>query len=193
MRKLLKFRQWLTVEEAAVHLSDTASEPVSEADVLRLALDGHLTLSVNFVNHTEAHLGSISLIEETDIIEVPSIDGDYLIKILTGLDIGDGRLVKFSPEVVVIDGIWDLTMLGVERSGVEHRFQQLTGGPSVEPYSSSGVLVRNNEEFAKLVSHFDDKNVNNSEPDRRYADPRDWYPADRLPDDAPYVVRLRTH
>ena len=50
MKKLLKLREWLTVPEAAGHLSILFGEDVTEADVLRLALDGHLTLSVNFVN-----------------------------------------------------------------------------------------------------------------------------------------------
>lgn len=48
--KLFKLKDWLTVEDAARHLSGVFSEPVSEADILRLALDRRLTLSVNFVN-----------------------------------------------------------------------------------------------------------------------------------------------
>jgi hypothetical protein len=51
VKKLLKLKEWLTVPDAARHLSILFGEAVSEADVLRLALDGHLTLSVYFVNH----------------------------------------------------------------------------------------------------------------------------------------------
>ena len=51
MSKLLKLQKWLTLEQAARHLSGVCGEPVSEADVLRLGLDGHLKLSVYFVNH----------------------------------------------------------------------------------------------------------------------------------------------
>lgn len=57
--KLLRFKEWLTVPEAAKHLSAICEEEVSEADVLRLALDGHLKLSVNFVNHTYAKQGNV--------------------------------------------------------------------------------------------------------------------------------------
>lgn len=57
--KLLKFKEWLTVPEAAKHLSAICEEEVSEADVLRLALDEHLKLSVNFVNHTYAKQGNV--------------------------------------------------------------------------------------------------------------------------------------
>lgn len=45
--KLLKLREWLTVGEAAGELSRILGGNVSAADVLRLALEGHLKLSVN--------------------------------------------------------------------------------------------------------------------------------------------------
>lgn len=48
--KLFKLREYLTVPEAAKQLSKMFEEDVSESDVLRLALDGRLTLSINFVN-----------------------------------------------------------------------------------------------------------------------------------------------
>ncbi len=48
--KLIKLKKWLTLTEAAQHLSLMFKENVNEADVLRWALDGHLILSVNFAN-----------------------------------------------------------------------------------------------------------------------------------------------
>lgn len=59
MGKLFNLKQWLTIEDAAEHLSTVCGEEVTEADVLRLALDGHLTLSVNFVNHARAKRGKV--------------------------------------------------------------------------------------------------------------------------------------
>ncbi len=50
MSKLFKLKEWLTLPDAAKHLAIAFGEEVGEADVLRLALDGHLKLSVNFVN-----------------------------------------------------------------------------------------------------------------------------------------------
>ena len=47
MSKLLKLKTWLTLDDAARHLSLMFGETVSKADVLRLALDGRLTLSIN--------------------------------------------------------------------------------------------------------------------------------------------------
>lgn len=55
--KLFKLKKWLTLSEAADHLSIVFGEKVKESDVLRFALDGHLKLSVNFVNHARARCG----------------------------------------------------------------------------------------------------------------------------------------
>ena len=57
LKKLLKLMEWVTVPDAARYLSILFGEDVSEADVLRLALDGHLTLSVDFVNVATAQCG----------------------------------------------------------------------------------------------------------------------------------------
>ncbi len=55
--KLFKLKKWLTIPETAKHLSIMFGEEVQEADVLRLGLDRHLKLSVNFVNHAHAKRG----------------------------------------------------------------------------------------------------------------------------------------
>lgn len=44
--KLLALRDWLTLQEAAIELSAALSEEVLVSDVLRLAIDQHLTLSL---------------------------------------------------------------------------------------------------------------------------------------------------
>ena len=56
---LYKLREWLTVPDAAEHLSIAFGEEVTEAEVLHLALDGHLTLSVNFVIPMTGQLGRL--------------------------------------------------------------------------------------------------------------------------------------
>lgn len=47
MSKLFKLKRWLTVADAAKHLSTVFGEEVTEADVFRFALEGTLKLSVN--------------------------------------------------------------------------------------------------------------------------------------------------
>jgi hypothetical protein len=115
MSKMVNLKEWLTVAETAQHLSATFQEDISEADVLRLALDGHLQLSVNFVNPVMAR--------ET---KTP----------IPGIVLPDGKNDYIS-------GIWNLTMEFDERRDIEKRFWELTGGPLVEFYIPfDGVIVQ---------------------------------------------------
>jgi hypothetical protein len=75
MGKLFNLKEWLTVADAAQHLSIVFGEDVTEADVLRLALDGRLRLSVRFVNHAKARCGKVVRLEEVDWKLVPSLNG----------------------------------------------------------------------------------------------------------------------
>jgi hypothetical protein len=57
--KAFRLREWLTVPEATRYLTIAFGEDVTEADVLRAAIDGHLKLSVDFVNGTLAERGKL--------------------------------------------------------------------------------------------------------------------------------------
>ena len=60
LKKLISFKPWLSLPDAARHLSILFGEDVSEAHVLRLGLDRHLTLSVDFVNHACGRPGRLA-------------------------------------------------------------------------------------------------------------------------------------
>lgn len=62
--RLFDLKKWLTLEDAAHHLSVLFGEEVAVADVLRLALDGHLVLSINLVNKTLARAGRLVALED---------------------------------------------------------------------------------------------------------------------------------
>lgn len=76
MRKLFKLREWLTIDEAARHLTIVLGEDVAQADVLRLGLDGHLTLSVNFINPAMGYLGKVHPYKNVPKLELPLIRSD---------------------------------------------------------------------------------------------------------------------
>jgi hypothetical protein len=76
MGKLYNLTEWLTVAEAAAHLTIVFGEEVTEADVLRLALDGRLRLSIYFVNPIDARPGAY--ISETDYKSIPILDGESI-------------------------------------------------------------------------------------------------------------------
>lgn len=151
MKKLFALKKWLTLQEAARHLAIVFGEEVCEADVLRLALDGQLTLSVNFVNHARALKGQVIPIEEAEYkifpagifqdTEVPEELWDQPIKVMKDFSLDDKRVLRFGNDVVTLDGVYDLPMLGNERHDVEHRYQKLTKGPSVTLGNLSGLFV----------------------------------------------------
>ena len=169
MSKLLNLKEWVTVPDAARHLSVVFGEEISEADVLRFALDGHLTLSVDFVNHAHARPGQIVGPEGIEwrelpaefaptILDLPDEVKGKPIQYMRSLSIDDEseRYLNLGDEVRSIDGVWDLPMIGGERLDVEHRFQMLTNGPAVTLHNIEGAFVmRGEDEMCQLQESFD--------------------------------------
>jgi hypothetical protein len=181
---LLKLRPWLTISETTSDLSTSLDQEITEAAVLRLGLDGELTLSLNLVNQAEGLLGRVVPRElaTTRSVRPYSWRG----KRINGggdLDVSDDQVLELDRregelEIVSIGGIWDLVMLGTERHDVESRYQRLTGGPTVTLSSHAGVLLRQPEgTWCQLREELD------------YEEQRFWHPADSLPKDAVLVVR----
>jgi hypothetical protein len=70
MSKLLKLKEWLTLEEAANNISTVLGESVTLADIYRLALDKHITLSADFVNGAQARTGKFVKTENVEFRKV---------------------------------------------------------------------------------------------------------------------------
>ena len=114
MKKLAQLKKWLTVADAARHLGIHFGEDVSEADVLRLALAGHLTLSVYFVNHAWGCCGP-SVPKQ----RVLNVNGQEWLFHSGGIAVDEDRAIELASEAVELRGVWDLTMLGSERLDVD--------------------------------------------------------------------------
>jgi hypothetical protein len=101
-----------------------------------------------------------------------------------GLDLGDGTRLVLDDEIVTLEGVWDLPMLGAESLDVEHAYHRLTGGPSVELQSLAGAFVeRLDGSIWQLQEHF--KKAGND----GILNKNDYYPAGGLPTDCVFVVR----
>lgn len=155
MSKLLKLKAWLTLDDAAKHLSMMFGEVVSKADVLRLALDGRLTLSVNFINGAKARCGPMIKSEQVHWTELPGLSGGT-VRLPEVVMLNDGSAIKLDDEVVSLRGIYDLPMLGNERLDVEHLYQQLTDGPEVTLQGLDGPFVVAGDVYCQLQESFDD-------------------------------------
>lgn len=194
MSKLFKLKEWLLVSDAAKHLAIAFGETVTEADVLQLALDGHLKLSVHFVNGAYARPCIPVNIEEVEWNEVQSLDGKRIIKIPKGGRIWQDEQGCFQVKRNVSElgsGVWDLPMTGGERIDVEYRFQQLTDGPEVTAVTLEGVMVASaNGDLHEIQSHFADNAHFNKDNLKKPLLHRDnFHPAGALPEDSVFVVR----
>lgn len=151
MSKLLNIKEWVSLSDAARYLGMTIKEDVAEADILRLALDGHLLLSVNFVNPVWARLGTIvpitdfPLLREQAVFEL--LDPSAPIELRGGAH-------AFVPgdEVCRVIGVLDLPMIGPEVAHIEMRYQTLTGGPQMTELGY-GPLVKSEGDLRQLVRH----------------------------------------
>lgn len=158
MSKILKLKEWVSVGDAAKRLSIIAGEAVTEADVLRLALDGHMTLSVYFVNHAKGRAvriepltqqlqgleGIRGLVAPEAEAEATNFVRKYRGELLPGGQ--DVLIAEGDPQrPVTLEGVWDLLMQGAEVLDVEHLIQSLTDGPAIELVSLTGPLVTNRD------------------------------------------------
>ncbi|VTU36841.1 hypothetical protein H6CHR_04808 [Variovorax sp. PBL-H6] len=126
MSILFGLKEWLTLEEAAAHLTGCLEEAVTEADILRLALAKKLTVSVDFINTAYARPGEA----------VPASDE------VQGIPFNGTDLLVFEDRVVNINGIFDLPMIAGEIYDCHHKLQKLTGGPLVLKEDVRGAFVR---------------------------------------------------
>lgn len=168
--KLLKFREWVTLGEAARHICIVIDETVNESDLLRLAVDGHLKLSVNLVNGVPARCGCFRNVNQIDppspstwsehsreipVQQAHSFPGQPVVhRVLAGLHpdhdpvapteiiLENGQLLDLSAEIITIGGVWDLPMVGGERIDVETAYHAAVGGPEVMLYDENGIFVQ---------------------------------------------------
>ncbi|MGF1790957.1 hypothetical protein L4D21_10135 [Photobacterium profundum] len=137
MSKLFKLKKFFTLEEAREHFSNTLEEKVSMADVYRLALDGHLTISVNFLGMIA--MSPARIFEDTAENVSPNmtiskgmavgedLKEPYTIAKISGFPMSLREWLFFGSEINYAYGVWDLSMLGQEREYIENLYHNETG------------------------------------------------------------------
>lgn len=202
--KLFKLKQWLTVPETARHLSTLFGEDVTEADVLRLALDGHLMLSVNFVNQVYGKRGKLVSYEEVEnlppefrsiLTSLPEDSRNSFIEAFMKLGHFPGKFLYLDDKLTTTEGVWDLPMVAGQRYNIEGVYQRLIGGPNVEArIMGAAYFMREGWEVFQLYEELDTSSfyAKNENPLdlKEESDPYLHIPAvAHLPDDSVLVVR----
>jgi hypothetical protein len=163
MSKLFKLKAWLTLDEAVNHISTVLGESATEADLLRFALDGHLTLSVNFVNRAKARKGKwvktsdvqFYLIEN-DILTGEKLENPISMPLNHELFVSEDNWIALQKPVESISGVWDLAMVGGEKLDIEHLYQQSTSGLKVTLVALDGAFVKKGDVICQLQTDYDD-------------------------------------
>lgn len=171
MSKLFKLKEWLTLDEVVKHIANVLGEPITLADVYRLALDGNLKLSACFVNGVYAKKTRFVKTENLKYRKVVPVglpnfpEGEYISVPINGsIPISKNYWVEQTePEVILMRGVWDLAMKGAERAYISNRYQQEVSGLSVKIPIAVGHYVEQGDTAYQL--HVKEKNLAESEYD----------------------------
>lgn len=168
MSKLFKLKEWLTLEETAEHLTAVLGEPILNKDILRLALDGHIQLSVNVINGMQVFKGKFISINEVKTVELSetflsfiqglpkSCDHEPIKELVTSINLDGEKFIDLEDKVSSVDGVWDIMMLAGGQLDIEHYYQSLIGGPEVTSVAIDGAFVQRGDIVCQVLESFDE-------------------------------------
>ncbi len=173
MSKIFTLREWLYLPDAVKYLSAKFNEDVTSGDLLNLAMDRRLVLSVRF---------------EGMCIAIPAKLSDVRIEGKWGeqyIQARDGRYFHLADEVEYIEDIFDLPMIGGETQFVrqyEWRGER-TGDPFMFSYDEI-ILRLSSGGFCVLVDR-----KKETVDDRNHGSAKNYTFKYDFPEDARLVVR----
>ena len=160
----------------------------------RLALDGHLKLSINFVNAAKAVSSIIiPMEEETDQMvynsypdgELSSLEKRLILDPnLSYLNDDGTHCFSVGGKTKTLKGVFDLPMIGNERLLVEREYQKQNDGTEVTLQNIDGIFVETkDEQHLALLEYSDEEFYNKSK------DSKNSCLARALPRGCTFVVR----
>lgn len=161
MSKLLKLKEWLTLDESISYISKALDEPITRADLFRLALDKHIVMSVNFVNGATARLGKLVSVDDVvfETLESVLLPGDipqpFCYPSNGEIHILENDYLRLNSLISSIRGVWDLTLLGSEAIDLEYLYHQEKSNLEVTLIGLEGVFVCRENEYAQLLTDYD--------------------------------------
>ncbi|MGF1869699.1 hypothetical protein [Photobacterium indicum] len=161
MNKLLKLKKYFTIADAARYLSSSLEGPVSVsvADIYELALDNVLTVSVQLIDQAYAIGGQYVFSQDNDTNQYQvdfnlatneALDKPYIICLDDELQIEKNKWLVFDKQVRLIDGIWDLAMIGIESQKIKELYQKEVGGSEPVFRGVNGFFLKQGELIYKL-------------------------------------------
>lgn len=136
MNKLLKLKQYLSLNDSADYLSATLEETVSVADIYELSLEGHLAISIRLTN--QAYAKKVDLEPELNLTSSEERFGAV-------------QANEVDEQVHIFNGLYDLAMIGEERFELRKLYQREIEGDSPVLSELSGFYVKHDGCIYKLL------------------------------------------
>lgn len=159
--KVLKLRDWLTIDEAVKQLSLELNETVSKADIYRLALDGKLILSAYFPSGATVRRGKVVDYELAEKREVLGLGLKETVILSKAFLIGNVfNEYPFQPALLLEDeiyeigseAVWDLAMVGTERCEIHNAYLKEVSELGDDSHFIDGTFLRAGDEWLSLQS-----------------------------------------
>jgi hypothetical protein len=205
---------WLSIPEAAQSLALAIGRELGEAELLRLALDGKLPLSIRIGSQSLARCGRVmpcgadnfladsltkasprDAISAASLAQIPGFvipDGSEGVPWSwhMGLRTDEARFLVLGNAVATIEGIWGLPMIGDERLWVEQAYQLRSGVPKLSLPSLYGAFLAGPDgQICQLQERGAD---NDRYHDRPLKEPREhpdnFHPTGAMPEGSDLVI-----
>lgn len=148
MEKLYKLKKWLTISETASRLSIELGEKITNADVLQLAVDERLKVSVYFPHNWTGKTCDLTTDENIVIQnkkEIIGFDG-YPFIYSEYEKCSETEYIKIDDDVREFRaGVWELKLIGNEKIDLEWQLKQEHGLPVVDVFNLGGFYVKNKD------------------------------------------------
>lgn len=148
MDKLSALKKYFTLEEACRYFSKKFCSDISISDLLHIAIDGHLKLSIKLFYPAIGKAGCLVPVESAsfELIDQPNVepwklyDGTVLLK-----DGKEHSVIEWSDDLIPILGLYDFLMLGSETVDLQKIYLESIGLPSLKVVEQNfeGILLLN--------------------------------------------------
>jgi hypothetical protein len=148
MDKLSALKKYFTLEETCRYFSKKFCSDISISDLLHIAIEGRLTLSINLFYPAIGKAGCLVPIASASftLIEQPSAEpwklynGTVLLK-----DGKEHSVIEWSDTLIPILGLYDFLMLGSEKVELQKIYLESIGLPSLKVVEQNfeGIILLN--------------------------------------------------
>lgn len=165
-KKIYKLKKWLTLEETAKCLSTELEDEITIADVLQLAIDKELRISVNFPHDWKGKICDVTTNTEkvNQYKEVTGLDGKPF-KLYEYEKCSETEYIKILPEIYDFKaGVYELKLIGQERLDLEFQMKLENDLPTVDVINLSGFYITDKNGITiERQTHFKQKKQLNDE------------------------------